>query len=226
VRGFPPKYLLCTLLVILFAAGCAATVPKGMVETRRILDEIRKSGDDKLLAIEFQSAADALKSGETLLTEGDDEEAEQFFLLSWGKSELLLKNIQAEKARLAEEARLKAEAELREAERLKAEAEQKRLEEERVKEELTRKEEKLRAERERPQPAYHTVKRGETLPQIAARSEVYGEASLWPLLYRANRDQIKDPRVISAGQILRIPRNLSREEITEAKKYAQERALQ
>ena len=49
----------------------------------------------------------------------------------------------------------------------------------------------------------HEVQRGETLWNIA-RANI-GEGFLWPALYRANRDQIKDPAIVYPGQRLRIP---------------------
>ena len=41
----------------------------------------------------------------------------------------------------------------------------------------------------------YVVKKGDTLPNIAARHEIYND-STWPLIYKANRDQIKDPKVV------------------------------
>jgi nucleoid-associated protein YgaU len=70
------------------------------------------------------------------------------------------------------------------------------------------------------QNAVHTVRRGETLPQIAARSEIYNDASLWPIIYRANRDQIRDPKQLWPGQVLKIPRNFSRDDAKEAKRFS------
>lgn len=52
-------------------------------------------------------------------------------------------------------------------------------------------------------PLEHVVQPGESLWQIAAR--LGGDPQLWPLLYRANRDQIKDPSRLYPGQSLRIP---------------------
>ena len=49
----------------------------------------------------------------------------------------------------------------------------------------------------------HTVQLGETLWQIAART--VGDPTLWPALYLANRDQIKDPSRVYPGQQLAIP---------------------
>jgi nucleoid-associated protein YgaU len=49
----------------------------------------------------------------------------------------------------------------------------------------------------------HVVQQGETLWHIAA--QVSGDPHEWPELYRANRDQIKDPSLLYPGQRLRIP---------------------
>jgi len=49
----------------------------------------------------------------------------------------------------------------------------------------------------------YVVKRGQTLSLIA--SDVLGDPELWPAIYRANRDQIKDPTILHVGQRLAIP---------------------
>lgn len=53
------------------------------------------------------------------------------------------------------------------------------------------------------QARVHEVKEGETLWTIAAAA--IGDGTLWPALYRANRDQIKDPSLVYPGQRLTIP---------------------
>ena len=55
-------------------------------------------------------------------------------------------------------------------------------------------------------PDTWTVYAGEYLSKIASYWEVYDDASAWPRLYEANRDQIRDPDVIHPGQVLNIPR--------------------
>ncbi len=52
-------------------------------------------------------------------------------------------------------------------------------------------------------PAVYQVETGDTLWKIAARA--IGDATLWPALYLANRDQIKDPARVYPGQRLAIP---------------------
>ncbi len=49
----------------------------------------------------------------------------------------------------------------------------------------------------------HVVQPGESLATIAEQQ--LGDRALWPLLYKANRDRIKDPARIYPGQELSIP---------------------
>jgi nucleoid-associated protein YgaU len=50
----------------------------------------------------------------------------------------------------------------------------------------------------------YTVVAGDSLSKIAKRE--YGDASKWPKIYDANRDQIKNPDLIHPGQVLNLPR--------------------
>jgi nucleoid-associated protein YgaU len=68
----------------------------------------------------------------------------------------------------------------------------------------------------------YNVGEGETLWTISAQPQVYGEGLLWPLLYQANRDQIKDPRQIFPGQTLGIRRDMTSEEMEDARQKARE----
>ena len=49
-------------------------------------------------------------------------------------------------------------------------------------------------------PASYTIRPGDTLSQIAART--YGSTADWPALWWANRRQVPDPDLITAGQRL------------------------
>ncbi|MCD6570169.1 MAG: LysM peptidoglycan-binding domain-containing protein [Deltaproteobacteria bacterium] len=69
-------------------------------------------------------------------------------------------------------------------------------------------------------PTIYVVKEGDTLPSIAARHEIYNDSYMWPLIYKANRDQIKDPQIIYPGQDLKVPRDMSIEEIIGARREA------
>lgn len=71
-----------------------------------------------------------------------------------------------------------------------------------------------------PRPEKYVVKEGETLWTIAARRNIYHDALLWPLIYKANRDQIKDPRQIFPEQVLAIPRDSTEKDTEEAREKA------
>ncbi len=49
----------------------------------------------------------------------------------------------------------------------------------------------------------YEVVAGDSLSKIAKR--FYGDASQWPRIHEANRDQIKNPDLIHPGQRLKIP---------------------
>ena len=52
-------------------------------------------------------------------------------------------------------------------------------------------------------PGSYTVRPGDTLSQIAARA--YGSAADWPAVWWANRRQVRDPDLITAGERLVLP---------------------
>lgn len=61
---------------------------------------------------------------------------------------------------------------------------------------------------------------------ISKKKDIYNNAWLWPKIWEGNRDQIKDPDVITRGQKLKIPKGneLSGEEKTAARKYYAKKA--
>ena len=70
----------------------------------------------------------------------------------------------------------------------------------------------------------YTVQRGDSLWTIAAKPSVYGNAFLWPLIWRANLDLSKDPAVLRAGMDLDIRTHPSVDEVYSAVQEAQGRA--
>lgn len=212
-------------------AGCTQGVPRYRAEALIKSSAVKTQKGEQLRAEEFASIADALEAGDRLFERNRLTNAEQYYLLALRKAELLEQLLADERIRLETQ---ELEQERREAEHQKVLEEQRRKqvgERERETREARKKVEKVVAVKEKERevrhlPTVHTVKRGETLPQIAAQPDVYGDALMWPLIYRANRDQIRDPKRIWPGQVLRIPRNPGRDDIAEAVRHAQERRMQ
>jgi len=75
-----------------------------------------------------------------------------------------------------------------------------------MEEEIVIMEEEMPQPRQRELPATYTVKKGDCLWFIAGYPEIYGNPLLWPKIYEANRDKIKDPDLIYPGQVFIIPR--------------------
>jgi nucleoid-associated protein YgaU len=221
---------LFTLAAVLITSGCSTGFSHWRQDAVAIVDLVRIKGAETVFPDEFKSAEDSLAKGEALLHADEREDADSYFQLAWTKGKLLEDGLDAERLRMAEAARLKEESE-------KSELDRQRLLREKQSPVLmeqpssfhtaenVKKIESHRLSKDKSLPAYHTVMRNETLPKIAALSDVYGDQMLWPLLYRANRDQIRDPAHIWPGQVLRIPRNLNNEEIAEARRYSQEKPL-
>ena len=59
------------------------------------------------------------------------------------------------------------------------------------------------AEKKLAEARAYVVKPGDSLSKIA--QQVYGDLNRWTEIFEANKDQIKDPNVISAGMKLRLP---------------------
>jgi nucleoid-associated protein YgaU len=231
------RLYLCGVLLLLVSA-CAPRIPKFRDESIKASERVRVSGVETLFPLETRDFYGTVSQGDSELALGETRTADSYYNLAVGKADILDKLYRDELKRRKEAARLElemkrqAEAELKlQKQREREKAEELEREKARARKlEAERAEARRRADRSKPEKepvpvSRHTVKRGETFPQIAAQPEVYGEASLWPLIYKANRDQISNPAVLWPGQVLRIPRNCDKSEITEARRFSSERSL-
>ena len=80
------------------------------------------------------------------------------------------------------------------------------------------------AEKEKAKtPTSYTVQKGECLWVISSYPQIYNDPFLWPLIYWANKAQIKDPDLIYPGQTFTIPRNFSPQEKDKAIYFSKHR---
>lgn len=230
-RRFVIALLACGLL-----ASCSAPAPTWRVQAARMVDKLERQGAPQLLPQEYKNLLETFEHGEAVFfVRKSEQNADDYYLLVLQKGDVLRDELQRHKERLLAEERRRAVAEAarREEERMVREAaqaveRQRQLEQAKTADKVAVKAAAAPAARKSAppreaapsQPAAYTVRRGETLPQIAARVEIYNDSSLWPLIYRSNRDQIRDPKRLWPGQVLRIPRHFSRDEALEAKRYS------
>jgi len=69
----------------------------------------------------------------------------------------------------------------------------------------------------------YTVAKGDNLWNISAKDTIYGNPYHWPLIYKANADQIQDPDLIFPGQEFGISRTNSDDEVAKAVSHAKNR---
>jgi nucleoid-associated protein YgaU len=69
---------------------------------------------------------------------------------------------------------------------------------------------------------HYVVRHGDSLWKISGKSKIYGNHFQWPLLFIANRDQIKDPDLIQPKWDLKVNRNASGDEVASAVKKAKD----
>lgn len=214
--------------------GCVKVPVESLESAREVVARAYAVGASQYAPGEYQLASSALQAAELQVKSGEHRKAartldlaqryaeEALTLSTQRKLELLSvqKKIEEEKRKLE----LAKQLEL---------ARQKELEQQ----ERERKKKIIKTEPEKPAPVTKPqapvivepvlvdqveVQPGENLATIAARAEVYNDPLLWPLIYKANRDQIKDPKEIFLGQIFVIPRDKTRDEEGAARQEARE----
>ncbi len=221
------RQAVCILLLGAALAACSAPVPTWRNKTAPLVEEVGRHDAPVLFSQEYRSLLETFEHGEALYhVREDDKGADLYYQLAFQKAVMLLSEVQQARQRLAAEkqqqiAELAAKAEEEQLMRSAAEAEMRlRQRHSSGSAEPASSAQKKSKESPPPQPTTYTVRRGETLPQISARTEIYNDSTLWPIIYRANRDQIRDPKRLWPGQVFVIPRNFSRDEAVEARRYS------
>lgn len=69
----------------------------------------------------------------------------------------------------------------------------------------------------------YTVVRGDHLWGISGKPTIYGNPYQWPLIFKANRDKIRDADLIYPGQVFTIDRNASAADVDAAIHHAKTR---
>ena len=220
------RQAVCILLLGALLAACSTPVPSWRSKTAPLVEELGRQEAPALFPQEYRSLLETFEHGEALYhVREDDKGADVYYQLAFQKAQMLRSEVLLATKRLAAErqqrlAELAVKAEEERLMRAAAEAEIRLRAQQARSAESARSTQKKNKEPPPSLPTSYTVRRGETLPQISARTEIYNDSTLWPIIYRANRDQIRNPKRLWPGQVFVIPRNFSRDEASEARRYS------
>ncbi len=233
---YPMKHLRLLLLssfVILLVGGCSTTTPK--LEKANSIEEQQYLRAQASSALEAAHTAmkEAVALGwqshgaESLLTQAENGFAKGQYALAFEQAQqvesLALNGSNALYLRMADSALngLKSLTRLSYAqlENLEAISKSIRTGNGRVAYENAR---RMLSELEAAQIQY-LVENGDSLWKISAKDDIYANPFHWPLIYKANRDQIKDPDLIYPGQKLNVDQHPSSSAVDAAVDHAKHR---
>lgn len=222
------KARLTILILTLLAAGCAKPPERELLQARQTLAKAYSVGAPKLANDEYQAARSALADAEDLIRRGNYSLAKEILPFAESHAERAVAKVLEEQANLElRKIREITPQDVRPPEQPKPPPTTQ------TKAAISSPPPVVQAKIKPapapvppppppPPPRSYRVGEGETLMSIAARKEIYADGQLWPLLYRSNRDQIKDPKRIYPGQVLSIPRDLSESDKDEAREKARQ----
>jgi hypothetical protein len=68
----------------------------------------------------------------------------------------------------------------------------------------------------------YVVQKGDTMWGISSMGKIYQDPFQWPLLFKANRDQVVDPDIIEVGQSFDVRKDFGADEVTDAVQKAKD----
>ncbi|MCM2264126.1 MAG: LysM peptidoglycan-binding domain-containing protein [Desulfuromonadales bacterium] len=213
--------------VIFLLAACAKPPHQELDATEYLVARAYGYQASTYATDEYQAAFAALEDGRRLFADRNYPAARAALAFSRQHALRAYSLTGMAKAREAAEEEIRRAAEEEARRRAEEEARHKAEEEARHKaeEEARKAEEEVRKTAEARMLTEYRVGSNDNLASVAALIGVYGDPLLWPLLYQANRDQIKDPQHIYVGQILKIPRGLLASDFESARQKAREAGL-
>ncbi len=214
------KWLFIIFLGV-FLGGCASNPREELQLARRAVAQAYDAGAPKLAPSEYQAAAAALQDAENLVRFGNYKLAQK--VLPYAATHGFRATFKAREERV----KLELAAKLNEQKKKEEEEEKARLakiEADKKKKERIYQKRKPRTKPKSGPPLLtrFEVRTKQSLWSISERREVYNDPLLWPAIYKANRDQIKDPRQVFPGQVLTIPRRLTETDKRTTRKEARE----
>jgi len=190
------------MLVLGLVAGCATTPDEGVADQasaeQAIADAKSSNAQAKKMNAEWRDTGKIIKKAEEALAAGDYAKATELANQAQRQAEHAMKQAKEQ------EARLKASGALTGATAAEDSAD-------------SRQGGVMAGEN-----SYEVVG-GDNLWNISAKDSIYANPYQWPLIYKANRDKIKDADLIHPGQVFDIDRDASSADVDAAVNHAKTR---
>jgi len=186
------------MLILGLVAGCAST-PEESGPTREqaeqaIADAKSSNAQAKKMGAEWRDTAKVIKSAEAALGEGDYAKAIELANKAQRQAENAMKQAREQEARLKAEGALTGGMDDASSNQGATLADDS-----------------------------YEVTHGDNLWNISAKDSIYANPYQWPMIYKANRDKIKDADLIYPGQVFDIDRNGSAADVNAAVEHAKTR---
>ncbi len=225
---FPGKQLITVLLALGVAVGCATTPqeqPKAPASQANAVSQAIAAakaaiGKAKSLGWIWRDTEKFLKKAEAAAAKGEDDVALKLAKKAKDQAELAVNQYYLEKAKvlLVEAANASGLTADQKATLKSAQAAILNAEGRKAYDLLSPLVAELRAA-----TIQYEVVRGDSLWGIASRPDTYNNPYEWPLIFKANRDKIRDADLIYPGQVFSIDRNPSAAEVDAAIEHARTR---
>ncbi len=197
------KPLFIIMLVLGLAVGCATTPEEEAAYTQEtaeqaIADAKAANAKAKKMGVEWRDTGKMIKSAEKALADGDFEKATKTAIKAKRQAENAMSQAKSEHDRLKGLGMLSADAAAPEVDESASMGAAGSVDQ-------------------------YEVMSGDNLWDISGKGEVYANPYQWPLIYKANRSQIKDADLIYPGQVFDIDRAASSADIDAAIQHAKTR---
>lgn len=190
------KPLFIIMLVLGLVAGCASTPDEGATQEtaeQAIADAKATNAQAKGMNAEWRDTANIIASAEEALASGDYDKAVELANKAQRQAENAMQQAKDEQDRLNDSGALSGAAD-----------------------------EDTSAANMGGEDSYEVVG-GDNLWNISGKDSIYANPYQWPMIYKANRDKIKDADLIHPGQVFDIERNASGSDIDAAIDHAKSR---
>lgn len=193
------RSLFIIMMVLGLAVGCATTPDETVADQataeQAISDAKSANAKAKAMDAEWRDTGKMIKSAEEALAAGDYAKAIELANKAERQAENAMKQAKAEQDRLASEGAISSSEDSSDSRQGGVIAGENQYE----------------------------VMGGDNLWNISAKGDVYANPYQWPLIYKANRNKIKDADLIYAGQVFDIDRDASSADVNAAVTHAKTR---